>query len=67
MTQKERFKPAKASETQALLQILAIGEAQVSAGQVYSLEDVIKDIAARPSMLKTTARGDRKKPNKQED
>jgi hypothetical protein len=67
MTQKERFKPAKASETQALLQILAIGETQVSAGQVYSLADVIKSISERPSMLEVAPRGDRRKPNKQED
>jgi hypothetical protein len=65
MTQNERSKTVKANETQVLLQILSIGETQVSAGQVYPLADVIKSISERPSMLKVAARGNRKKPKKQ--
>jgi hypothetical protein len=61
MTQNARDKHEKPSETQALLQILAIGEAQVLAGQVHFLADVFKIIRARRSKPEVAAAANRSK------
>jgi hypothetical protein len=64
MTQNEQAKREKASETRALLQILAIGEAQVLAGQTHSWADAIKIIRARRSKLELSAAENRNRPRK---
>ncbi len=64
MIQDERAKRERARETQALLQILAIGEDQVSAGKVHSLADVVKIIRTRRPKLEVAATASRNKPRK---
>jgi hypothetical protein len=61
MTQNNRAKREKPSETQALLQILALGEAQVSAGKIHPLADVVKIIRARRPKFEAAATGNRNK------